>query len=345
MNLLCPLCQKMLAVEEKYAGQMMKCPLCGGTFTVPGLPGAPAVPPAPAAPAAPPAPPEVYPVQAAAEPAPGAGPAPAVEPARVTPSPTPEPVSAPPARPAIAGYLKVFSITFSPQVLQYFAPVAVVLIFVLQIFSPWVGVYPGGVAAATQNAWQATFGGYSQKPDLSRFFHIPDEAELSKNKDKEDKDKLKDISPSFSFLMFVYLFLFLVTLVLTVGCFVLPFLQVRLPPAVEKLWPWRWGIVAAANLIVFLFLAIQLFASFGLEDSADKWAQEQAAKRELGQKPQDKPPELQLLAEKGRDKETARTVGLRLVVVLHLVAIAGAALMFWIGQRGNRPLPRIDVLW
>ena len=35
MNLLCPNCQKMLQVPEQYAGQLMKCPLCSGTFTVP----------------------------------------------------------------------------------------------------------------------------------------------------------------------------------------------------------------------------------------------------------------------------------------------------------------------
>ena len=38
MNLLCPNCQKMLTVPEQYAGQLMKCPLCNGTFTVPALP-------------------------------------------------------------------------------------------------------------------------------------------------------------------------------------------------------------------------------------------------------------------------------------------------------------------
>jgi len=32
MNLLCPNCQKMLTVPEQYAGQLMKCPLCAGTF-------------------------------------------------------------------------------------------------------------------------------------------------------------------------------------------------------------------------------------------------------------------------------------------------------------------------
>ena len=38
MNLLCPNCGKMLTVPEQYAGQLMKCPLCSGTFTVPALP-------------------------------------------------------------------------------------------------------------------------------------------------------------------------------------------------------------------------------------------------------------------------------------------------------------------
>src|SRR5690349_15710751 len=47
MNLLCPNCQKMLTVPEEFAGQLMKCPLCTGTFTVPSLPGTAAPPAAP----------------------------------------------------------------------------------------------------------------------------------------------------------------------------------------------------------------------------------------------------------------------------------------------------------
>ena len=45
------------------------------------------------------------------------------------------------------------------------APVALFLVFILTFF-PWVGVYPGGVADAWQNAWQATVGGYSIDPDV-----------------------------------------------------------------------------------------------------------------------------------------------------------------------------------
>src|SRR6516225_7855845 len=47
MNLMCPNCQKMLTVPDEFAGQLMKCPLCTGTFTVPGLPGAASPPTTP----------------------------------------------------------------------------------------------------------------------------------------------------------------------------------------------------------------------------------------------------------------------------------------------------------
>ncbi len=37
MSLLCPNCQTMLMVPEQFAGRLMNCPLCRGTFTVPAL--------------------------------------------------------------------------------------------------------------------------------------------------------------------------------------------------------------------------------------------------------------------------------------------------------------------
>src|SRR6516164_4687182 len=83
MNLLCPNCQKLLTVPEQYAGQLMKCPLCAGTFTVPGLPAAPAAAPPPAAPS-PPAGGDVYSLQEPAPSAPTAAPPPSAS----TPSPS-----------------------------------------------------------------------------------------------------------------------------------------------------------------------------------------------------------------------------------------------------------------
>jgi formylglycine-generating enzyme required for sulfatase activity len=38
MNLLCPNCQKMVTVQEEFAGRWMKCPLCNRIFTVPDQP-------------------------------------------------------------------------------------------------------------------------------------------------------------------------------------------------------------------------------------------------------------------------------------------------------------------
>src|SRR5207302_4393185 len=82
MNLLCPNCQKMLTVPEQFAGQLMKCPLCSGTFTVPVLPQPSAVPSGASDPAAtfspqtPPGPGDLYSVRKDAEPPPAPPPAP-----------------------------------------------------------------------------------------------------------------------------------------------------------------------------------------------------------------------------------------------------------------------------
>ena len=147
MNLLCPNCQKMLTVPEQFAGQLMKCPLCAGTFTVPGLPAAPSAPPPPVAPPPTPAP-KLPPAPAAkTPPAPPPTPAP-VEPVEtyglkqepIAPPPQgvapelalapsllgePEPElpsipseSAPHAGPS-AGYQKMYAVYFSPKILQW----------------------------------------------------------------------------------------------------------------------------------------------------------------------------------------------------------------------------------
>jgi hypothetical protein len=38
MELVCPNCKKKLTIPEQYAGQLMRCPLCQGTFNVPAIP-------------------------------------------------------------------------------------------------------------------------------------------------------------------------------------------------------------------------------------------------------------------------------------------------------------------
>lgn len=142
MNLLCPNCQKPLQVPEQYAGQLMKCPLCQGTF------GVPAMPPPPEAP--PPAP-EIF--QPAPEPPRPNGAATAAAKAAEAPAPPP-----PPPPPPASGYERSFSLTLKPQVLAWIAPAALGLIFLLLFFT-WISTYDLSLKDwVSQGGWGTGFG-------------------------------------------------------------------------------------------------------------------------------------------------------------------------------------------
>jgi hypothetical protein len=326
MNLLCPNCQKMLTVPEEFAGQLMKCPLCNGTFTVPGLPGA-GSPPAPASnlPES-----DIFSVRSEAPPPPPPSytppPAPKPEPLPSTATTTTPPPSLSPLPPE--DYQHGAAVWFSPKVLPWITPACLLLVFVLLFFS-WVGIYPGGVPAVTQNAWQAAFGPYSQDGDmLKEYIKFPDE------------DKYK---PGVSVLTIFYLLLFFPTLFVTVASVAIGMVPLKLPPGVEKLLPWRWGIVAAANLILFLFLALQLLLGFSLDNRYAEWVDKQVESK--GTKTTQQQKEDAAKRGEGMDR-LHHTFALRLTVFLHLLAIASAALMFWISQRGtHRPLPKLELRW
>ncbi|HTU16605.1 MAG TPA: hypothetical protein VMG10_00970 [Gemmataceae bacterium] len=330
MNLLCPNCQKMLTVAEEFAGQLMKCPLCSGTFTVPGLPGAappPAAPPQPeqniytirqepVPPPSPPAPPLSH-----LEPPPSTG---------TTTKPTPPKPSLPPE-----DYQHTYTAWLNPKVLPWIAPACLLLVFVFQLFD-WDGLYPGGVPAMTGNAWSAAFGTYSVDGDLKNRVDFKSRGRFI------DDEKHK---PGASILTIFYLLLFFPVLVVTIGSVVMTMVPIKLPPQVEQLLPWRWGIVAAANLILFLFLGLQVLLGFSLDSRYKDWVDSEL-KRETKENPttqQRKEAEV----DRGELLEMSRhTFSLRLVVLLHLVAIVSTLLMFWINQRGtHRPLPKLELRW
>jgi hypothetical protein len=322
----------MLTVPEEFAGQLMKCPLCGGTFTVPALPGAGNPEP------------DIYSVRP--EPAPPHPPPPSsFQPAPTSPAAPPSTATTatpPPSAPSTStlppeGYQHAVTIWFSPRVLPWVAPACLLLVLILSLF-PWVGLYPGGVAAATQTPWQATFGWVSVDGDMKTA--VPWQT-ADKEKDKE-RDKYR---PGVSVLTIFYLLLFFPVLALTVASVVLDLLHLKLPPAVQQLLPWRWGIVAAVNLILFLFLALQLLLNFSLESRFKEYVEKEV-------KVPDKEPKTtqQQKAEEALQgmnlQALHRTVALRLVVLLHLAAIACAALMFWVARRGpGRPLPKVELVW
>jgi hypothetical protein len=328
MNLLCPICQKMLTVPEEFAGQLMKCPLCSGTFTVPGLPGAGA------ASASPPASePETDIYSLRHEPSPPASPPPLpeLEPSHpstaTTPTLTPPPSLAPSL--SIQDYPHTLGASLNPAVLPWIAPACLLLIFFLQFFD-WDGLYPGRVPAATANAWYAAFGKYPVDGDLKSL--VP----------ALNDEKYK---PGASVLTIFYLFLFFPALIVTIASVALPLLHLKLPPQVEKLLPWRWGIVAAANLILFFFLGLQLLLGFSLDSSYTEWVDKET-KSEVKDNPTTQERKL-AEAHRGALLEMLRhTFSLRLVVLLHLVAILSSVLMFWSDRRGSlRPLPKLELRW
>lgn len=328
MLLQCPNCQKQLTVPEEFAGQLMKCPLCDGTFTVPSLPGAAPPPPPPSVPE-----PDVFSVRH--DPPPAAPPLPPpVSNLPPLPSSTATTSSKPPSpAPSLSplpteGYKHTRTLWFSPRVLPWIAPACLLLVFFLQFFN-WVGLYPGGIPADTQNAWQAAFGLWTPDADV--------EPLLPALKDKETQ-------PGASVLTIFYLLLFFPVLAVTVASVVITMIHVKLPPGVEKILPWRWGIVAAANLVLLLFLGLQVLLGFSLDSRYGEWVDKKVkgdsteAKNTVQKKKEE--------VDRGHYLEAlCHTIWLRLVIVLHLVAIISAALMFWIAQRGtHRPMPKLELL-
>lgn len=355
MNLLCPNCQKMLTVPEQYAGQLMKCPLCAGTFTVPALPdaGTPAPAAAPSPFPDPAGPPEVYsvrddlpsvppsvaptsPVHTEPTPLP---PAPAPDMAHATtptppvpPPPAPEPSYPEPSSPGSKSLMeedfrRVHVLRFNPRVLRWVAPVCVVLIFILSFFA-WVGIYPGGVPAVTQSAWGAAFASWEPDPDLAKANIV----------ERSEKDR-----PNANVLLIFYILLFLVVVVVTLGFFALDLFSLKSPPGLQGVLPWRWGIIAALNLLALFFLILQLIVGFTIESTTKDLIDKELKTDEPVPTQQQK---MNAIRRGIALQSLHRTAWLDLAVAFQVLATVGAVMMFWVERRGtNRPLPRFELKW
>jgi hypothetical protein len=118
MNLLCPQCHKTIAIADQYAGQIMKCPLCSGTFTAPVM-------------------------------APAAAPSASAGFATVAEAPTftggdrntsHAAHAGASTRLADEGYSRTATIWISPRAVPWIGPVALLLVFVFSFF-PWIWVF------------------------------------------------------------------------------------------------------------------------------------------------------------------------------------------------------------
>jgi hypothetical protein len=229
--------------------------------------------------------------------------------------------------PTDAGYAHSATVWISPRVLRWVAPVAVVAVFVL-LFLPWTGVYPGGHRVYTQNAFQTIWGGVSVDP-------VGAEAlDFVKPYDKVGANRL----------MVPYTLLVLVALVLVLApLWLTPSRVQALRPIVRSLWRRRLGLLAAAALVAFVLLSIQLWTGFGLEAAVAARVDKTLASELAAAKT---PAERQT-AKIHRGLAVGpfslgRTLWLRLAVFSHVLLLTGLGLELWLVSRGNRPLPRID---
>src|SRR5262249_41137600 len=153
------------------------------------------------------------------------------KPAAEKPAAAPRP--APPPPPPPGDYARTFTMWMSPRVVPWIIPGALALV-VLLLFAPWVRTQISDKVTFSQTGWGTGFGTWW------------------------------GISGTF------YILLLLVATILAALAVTRTVVPLQLPPAVERVWPYRWVIVSGAVLFAFLLLAVELFAGFGLETEVER---------------------------------------------------------------------------
>ncbi len=336
MNLLCPNCQKMLTVPEEYAGQMMQCPLCRGTFTMPALPqsaGAGMPPPSSSSPAGPdsftiPLPPSgVY--QLPPDQQPGVAPPPPPDSLKKgTPKTSPPPLY---PEPAAGTYARAIPVRINPRFLFWLVPVCLILALVLSFF-PWKGVYPGGVAVLTQNGWQTAFGGWSATPVFDKTKRIP----IDKEADR----------PGSSLFMMVALILLALLVLFAVAVLVVQVAKLNVPPALQAPLRWQGLILGGVALLVFVVILIPTFTGFPINKAVTGKMEDEIKKVPAAVR-SDEDSQLQQM-QRGVMLATfpvQSTLWFWLAFILILLAALGGLLQFWMLRRGAKPWPKLEFSW
>src|SRR5262249_8898651 len=140
------------------------------------------------------------------------------------------------------------------RAIGWVAPAALVIVFILLFFS-WIGMYPNGISAVTQNGWGVAFGSAAL-----------DDGWKANNKGM--LDYLTKDGPHASVPLVFFALVLLLALVVAIGGLLvhLKIVPVALPPSVEQFWSFRPLAVAGLSLLALVFLVLQVFGSFPLEE-------------------------------------------------------------------------------
>lgn len=247
MKLMCPWCQQIMTnVPDEDAGKAINCTSCGKAFAAPQNYVAPVVEKSPE--------PSTYQIQSPPVKTPKA-PLPA-EPPLLAPTSAPDASAkfAPSTTPNQFGSQsaegRVFrGITLRPEILPWIPAIALTLALILSMFR-WVGSYPAGYPAYTQNAWQALFG------DFSKDAVAEDEFKL----ETKIKEKIK-----MNWWLLPYLPLLLAGVVIAWAGPAMNLIKFPLPPVVLKIWPYRPVLLAAVAVFTLMIISAQWANGFGIE--------------------------------------------------------------------------------
>jgi hypothetical protein len=226
-------------------------------------------------------------------------------------------------------YQKQFTFEVRPTVISWITVVALGLIPVLWFFD-WVGAYPGGYAVYSQNAFQLSVGGLFADP-------VGDEV---MQKDGEIRANI-----SGNFLLIFYFLASLIALALAAASFIFGAGSSRLLPTLQRIWPYRLGIIEIGAALALVILLFEAWTGFGLEGAVAKVAD---AKLEHDRSAARTPEKNQKVDIK-RGEEIGRfalerTNWYRLAVLCHLVAVVAAGIQLGV-NRSNRPLPQVTIQW
>jgi hypothetical protein len=352
MNVLCPFCQKMQTVPDAQAGLTTACANCRQSFSVPSLPVplpelAPPLPsvavPSAAAGLGRSAPPPIDPgaeiFNISMEPTPPLG---RPKPTPITPPQPPNRAkldAAPPKREKVGSpvppmgteYLHHRTLMIRPAAVALVAPITLLLVVVFWFFS-WTGAYPGGHGVYTQSALQTLYGGETPNPVGEKVFQL-------------EKSGLSQ-KVSWNPMMWLYVLVTLAALAFILAPMLTNSGRLRLPPIMEKLWPWRWLISLALATTALLLVIGQSCLGFGLETAVGSIVQADVAALHL---PADTPEEQQIVAlNAGKIAggfHVERTWWWRLALIAHLSAVVGLAAEWFLHRRNNSLPPRADFQW
>jgi hypothetical protein len=235
----------------------------------------------------------------------------------------------PPPLPA-AGYEHTATISISPRIIRWIAPVSLVLVLIFMFF-PWTGVYPGGYGIYTQNAFQMVWGGFSTDAVGDKVLGM---------------EKAIHAAIWANWLMIFYVLLILAALLLAAAPIVLALISYPVPHALQPFWPWRNVLTVIVLLLAFLILLSFLVSGSGFENAViahvegatAKESAKPASDEQLEQERIKRALELSRL-------NLSRTFWLHCAVWLHLLALAGAGLELCLERRGARPLPQLEAYW